>query len=145
MTGYDRSNRQVAGCLAVFLLIAGVAAGACAEEPTRYDVLYADSLEPVELEAKILEINLHERYIIIAEQMVWLVTAEEALPPVTRTKLFDLAGRAVAWNALKVRQRVSVRGLMHPSGHIVANEIAIVNKAIRSGRYKNKGNNQGGG
>ena len=138
MIAIINSNRRVLCCLASLILMVGAAALASADEPTRLDVLYSDSLEQMELEAKILEVNLLDLYVIVGEQKVLLVEEEEAPPPVTRTKVTNRSGRTVGWKKLKPRQRVLVQGLQHPSGHIVALEISIIEKA-KQRHQKRKG------
>lgn len=132
MTGLKRLSRQAIGCIVSLVLVAAAGTMALAEEPTRFDVLYGDSLEPVELEANVLDLNLPERLVIVGEQIVLLVEEEEAQPPVRRTILYNRAGNKVGLQALKVRQRVLVKGLQHPSGQIVALEIQILKNADKS-------------
>lgn len=137
MTGKKRINRQLIGGLVFMMMMTlGIVAGAAAEPPSRYDVLFSDMLEQMELEARIMDINLAEGYLIAGEQVILLVEADEAQPPVNRTIVYDRAGNVLQAQALKMRQRVLIRGLAHPSGQIVAVEIHLVKQSRREQRHR---------
>ena len=136
MTGTKRINRQQIGGLVFMVMTIGIVSGAIAEAPSRYDVLFSDTLEQTELEARIMDINLLEGYLIVGEQVVLLVNEDELPPPVTRTAIYNHAGSVIKAQALKVRQRVLIRGLAHPSGQIVAVEIQLMKQNKRQLRYR---------
>jgi hypothetical protein len=133
-TGIKRMGRQLTGGLALMMITFGLVAGAAAEAPSRYDVIYSDMLEPMELESSIMEIHLFEGYLIVAEQVVLLVEDEDVPPPVRRTVINDHAGNPIKVQALKKGQRVLIRGLAHPSGQIIAVEMTLLKQDRPAGR-----------
>ena len=86
-------------------------------------------VESFELRAQIMEVNLGESYLIVAEKK-FDVTEYKIGEETFKTELLDASGNAVPLNFFEKGQRVTVKSIKLPNGDFIAGSVQI--RASRS-------------
>ena len=84
--------------------------------------IFPEGVEPFELYGKIMEVNIHKAYFIVAEKKI-SVTGFKVGDQLIKTTFLDANGRPVKINTFRKGQRVLVQGVTLPDGTIVAGRV----------------------
>lgn len=115
-------NRTLCGValllVSVFLCEGGLSAAEQSGMPT--------SAASVELTARIMEINLVEDYMVVAEKKIQLLSSVKEGVKVWITVFQDADGNRISFNNFRQQDRVRIKGVRGGGGRVDAHEVTLL-------------------
>jgi len=84
--------------------------------------IFPQGVEPFELYGKIMEVNIHKAYLIVAEKKI-SITGFKVGDQLYKTTFLDAKGSPVELSSFRKGQRVLVQGVTLPDGAMVAGRV----------------------